>query len=100
MSGRSFASRDELAAALRGRSEVSRAFLVEQAGERPTIVLELDDAPEELAAYRDLLHDLFAAIAAGLGEHAHGVSFGAGPPDAVADTARRGELVYERMATS
>jgi hypothetical protein len=95
-----FDARDELADALRRRSEVSRAYLVEQAGERPTIVLELDDAPHEVAAYRELLHDLFAAVAAELGEHAHGVSFGAGPPDQVADAARSGELVYEREAAS
>ena len=86
----------DLSEALRGRAEVARAFLVEEAGDRPTIVLELDDAPEDLAAYRDLLHRLFADVAAALGERAHAVSFGAGPPEAIEGSTRDSRVVYER----
>ena len=86
----------ELAESLRARRQVSRAFLVERAGDRPTLMFELDAAPEELAAYRGFLHELFGEVAVVLGEHAHALSFGAGPPDAVEAQARESRIVYER----
>jgi hypothetical protein len=86
----------ELAEALRARPQVSRAFLVERAGDRPTLTFELDGAPEELAAYRGFLHELFGEVAAVLGEHAHALSLGAGPPEAVGAQARESRIVYQR----
>jgi hypothetical protein len=90
----------DLVDVLRGRAEVSRAFIAEEAGLRPTLTLELDRAPDEPAAYRELLQELFAEIAGGLGEHAHALSFAAGPPEAVAEAARGARVLYERDVRS
>jgi hypothetical protein len=86
-----------LAHAVEGRPEVRRASLEERRGERPTITLELEGAPDDLAEYRRYLQDLFAGLAIALGDEAHRVSFAAAPSESIPK--RRREVVYTRAGS-
>ncbi len=86
----------ELRGVLGGCDDVLAAYVVERPGERTNLVFELVAVPDDIVAYRALIHELVAAVAPALGEYAQAVSFGTGPTDAIGAITQNGVMVYAR----
>jgi hypothetical protein len=83
-----------LSAALRDRSDVSRAFLVPLDG---SIVVEFRETADDVDAYREDLRELMLIVIESLGDEAKGRSLKGGPAENLSWATRGAVLLYERV---
>jgi hypothetical protein len=85
-----------LSAALSGRPDVSRAFLIPGEG---SIVIEFCETAEDIEAYKAEVHELMLSVIRSLGTESRGRSLQCGPAATIGPATRGATLLYERSAS-
>ena len=84
-----------LAAALRDRPDVSRAFLAPRDG---SIIVEFRETAEDIEEYKESVRDLMLLVVSSLGGEGRGRALQCGPAATIEPSIRDATLLYERAA--